>query len=66
MPAEPEEPFTATLVGGAPRTFGEGRYAVQSVLGEGGQKIAYFVRDAALDCDCTLALIKADCSSRPI
>src|SRR5437867_4434889 len=31
-----------------------------SVLGEGGQKVVYLVRDSALERDCTLSLIKTD------
>ena len=41
-------------------TFGDGRYTVRRVLGEGGQKIVYLVHDNALERECALALLKVD------
>ena len=60
MPPESSDLFMATLAGGTARSFGDGRYSVQSVLGEGGQKVVYLVRDSALERDCTLSLIKTE------
>ena len=60
MPAKPGDVFTATLAGGTARSFGDGRYTVRAVLGEGGQKVVYLVLDNALDRDCTLSLIKTE------
>ena len=61
-PAPESEPADATIVAGAPaeRSFASGRYVVQRVLPEGGQKIVYLVHDTALDRDCALALIKTE------
>ena len=60
MPAKPGDVFTATLAGGTARSFGDGRYTVRAVLGEGGQKVVFLVLDNAFDRDCTLSLIKTE------
>ena len=41
-------------------SFASGRYTVQRLLGEGGQKTVYLVHDEALDRDCAFALIKKE------
>ena len=41
------------------QTFGEGRYRVVRVLGEGGQKVVYLVHDAIRDRECALSVLKA-------
>jgi eukaryotic-like serine/threonine-protein kinase len=51
---------SVTLAGGPPIAFAAGRYSVQAVLGEGGQKVAYLVEDGALRRACALLLLKPD------
>src|SRR5712692_10410212 len=41
-----------------PTSFSNGRYVVKRFLGEGGKKRVYLVRDAELDRDVALALLK--------
>src|SRR5919107_3650232 len=43
---------------GAPSHVGDGRYAVDRFLGEGGRKRVYLAHDTALDRDVALALVK--------
>ena len=45
---------------GEPKTLASGRYVVQRLLGEGGQKTVYLIHDTALGRDCALCLIKTD------
>ena len=45
---------------GQPKTLASGRYVVQRLLGEGGQKTVYLIHDTALGRDCALCLIKTD------
>jgi hypothetical protein len=44
----------------APESFADGRYMVDSFLGEGGKKRVYLCRDTTLDRDVAFALIKAE------
>ncbi|MDP9238753.1 MAG: protein kinase [Chloroflexota bacterium] len=62
MSSSVPEPADQTMKGAVPakRSFASGRYVVQRVLPEGGQKTVYVVHDAALDRDCVLALIRPD------
>ncbi len=41
-----------------PKTFASGRFVVQRLLGEGGQKTVYLARDTQLDRDVAIAAIK--------
>ncbi len=41
-----------------PRTFASGRFVVQRLLGEGGQKTVYLARDTQLNRDVAIAVIK--------
>ena len=62
MPSESDEhQIEATMQVDAPpaQTFASGRYVVQRILPEGGQKTVYLVRDTLLERDCALAVIKA-------
>jgi serine/threonine protein kinase len=47
-------------VSSLPTSFVNGRYSIQSFLGEGGKKKVYDVHDATLDRDVAFGLIKAD------
>ncbi|MDP9238021.1 MAG: AAA family ATPase [Chloroflexota bacterium] len=51
---------TATAAEPVAPTFGGGRYVVQRLLGEGGQKRVYLVHDTALERESALALFKGD------
>ncbi|MEA2428857.1 MAG: eukaryotic-like serine/threonine-protein kinase, partial [Thermoleophilaceae bacterium] len=43
---------------GMPKRLGDGRYVIQSFLGEGGRKRVYLAHDTALDRDVALATVK--------
>ncbi len=43
-----------------PRSFANGRYQVQELLGEGGKKRVYLAHDTLLDRDVAFALIKTE------
>jgi serine/threonine protein kinase len=43
-----------------PTSFAEGRYQVQRLLGESGQKRVYLAHDSRLDRDVAVALIKTE------
>jgi TolB-like protein len=47
-------------VEGVPRAFSGGRYVTERVLGKGGQKVVYLVRDTRLERACALALVEGD------
>jgi class 3 adenylate cyclase len=55
MPAHTPPP-SPTL----PPSFGDGRYTVQSFLGEGGRKRVYLAHDTKLDRDVAVAVIKTE------
>ncbi len=66
---EPAEPAGAPAGGEAPTqaaaadlpaSLAAGRYEVKSFLGEGGRKRVYLARDARLDRDVAIAMIKTD------
>ena len=58
IPSTPDTPpATATA---APTAFASGRYQVKELLGEGGRKRVYRARDAVLDRDVALAVIKTE------
>jgi class 3 adenylate cyclase len=44
--------------GGTPLHLGDGRYVIDSFLGEGGRKRVYLAHDSALDRDVALAIVK--------
>lgn len=44
----------------APQSFASGRYVVQRLLGEGGQKTVFLARDTQLDRDVAVALLKPE------
>src|ERR687894_597407 len=44
--------------GSHPRRVGDGRYVIQSFLGEGGRKRVYLAHDTALDRDVAVGLVK--------
>src|SRR3954453_7187674 len=44
--------------GGVPPPLGEGRYVLESFLGEGGRKLVYLGHDTTLDRDVAVALVK--------
>src|SRR5919107_881619 len=44
--------------GGHPQRVGDGRYRIQSFLGEGGRKRVYLAHDSALDRDVAIGLVK--------
>jgi serine/threonine-protein kinase len=50
---------TAVIASSPGWTLANGRYVVQRTLGEGSQKVVYFVRDLSLDRDCALALVNS-------
>ncbi|MDP9236548.1 MAG: alpha/beta fold hydrolase [Chloroflexota bacterium] len=50
---------TMTVSPAPARSFASGRYAVLRVIGEGGQKVVYLVRDEQLDRECALSMIKS-------
>jgi hypothetical protein len=54
--SSPEAPSAPPL----PTSFGSGRYAVRSFLGEGAKKRVYLAHDSKLDRDVAFALIKTD------
>jgi len=66
-PVEVQSPSpTPSSLGGAdrgeglPTSFANGRYAAQSLLGEGGKKKVYLAHDTTLDRDVAFGLIKAE------
>ena len=46
--------------GSLPESFASGRYSIQRLLGQGGQKKVYLARDDRLDRDVVIALLKTD------
>ena len=59
----PDEPAAEANGSGAadgrhPQLIGEGRYRIQSFLGEGGRKRVYLAHDTALDRDVAIGLVK--------
>ena len=63
--AQTDTPAGATsVISSAPTdAFGNGRYVVDHLLGEGGQKTVYLVHDTTLDRDCALSLLRTDFAS---
>src|SRR5215212_6759146 len=59
--AEPRKPAAeASAAPAAPTRVGDGRYVVQSFLGEGGRKRVHLAHDTALDRDVALAIVKTE------
>jgi len=60
-PSDPTHDLgTTRLFEGTGLSFASGRYTVKRLLGEGGQKTVYLVRDEALERDCAFALIRTE------
>ncbi|MGA9724853.1 MAG: protein kinase, partial [Candidatus Binatus sp.] len=57
-PPETAPAKTSDAAPSAPLSFGNGRYQVVRILGEGGSKIVYLARDNLLDREIAIALIK--------
>jgi tetratricopeptide (TPR) repeat protein len=61
MPNDAIDGRAASTKAGAPvepKTFASGRFVVQRLLGEGGQKTVYLARDTELERDVAIAVIK--------
>ena len=60
MPTDATDGPARTKAGAAfePKTFASGRFVVQRLLGEGGQKTVYLARDTQLNRDVAIAAIK--------
>jgi DNA-binding CsgD family transcriptional regulator len=56
----PSQKPTAQIMAPAPISFGAGRYVVQRLLGDAGQKRVYLARDSRLQRDVAIAVIKAE------
>src|SRR3954454_2595198 len=54
----PDEVAETAGNGGVPPPLGEGRYVLESFLGEGGRKLVYLGHDTTLDRDVAVALVK--------
>src|SRR5689334_7965771 len=52
------EPTAEAASDGAPERVGDGRYVIDSFLGEGGRKRVYLAHDSAFDRDVALAIVK--------
>ena len=57
-----QQPNSTTVVGAPlqPTSFGDGRYEIKQLLGEGGKKRVYLAHDTLLDRDVAFALIKTE------
>src|SRR3954451_7028040 len=53
-----DEAAEANGDGGVPPPLGDGRYVLESFLGEGGRKVVYVGHDTTLDRDVAVALVK--------